>query len=362
MYVCVWVRAVNWIIWMFVCVFVGLYENRVKPHCFCLVVVPAVFFLFIILFGALCGAMYGGTHNTPHPTILAIAGGIIDCGKLDILSRNFLSALYLTQKVTDVVNDNPQGLAMKVKSFERSVVLNARNSSIYFEHTNVTLNKNYKIFIIPDGYYAYPPYALAGSNITVQVNLSNYNSLPHELLMYLIYGDLNYNRFSDDPSITPVYEQKFNLLGWDSQTYEMTTKNNGYYYVVIYVKTDNDIHFSATVNFNYYTISKGKLDFSDAHELLTTGTTVSIPVDHQKQQIVVCAVDGNPNLGAYTIHLQLDYSLRAALVYTIPLAVFFFYIPCVLFFFAVKKLWCYYRSPHRRHYQKIPGRSQFAVN
>ncbi len=159
---------------------------------------------------------------------------VMDCEKLGAV-KYFLSEVFLTQQATDFINDNPEGLSMRIKSLPRSDVLNARQTEQYAGRTDeTTLTKHYTTFLIPDGYYAYPIHVWAGSNLTVQINMSYSDGFPPRVLtMFVILGDDNYNAFTINPPSCPHCEYEFDLIGRFRETYNMTLKSNGYYYIVI---------------------------------------------------------------------------------------------------------------------------------
>ncbi len=298
--------------------------------------------LLLIIQAACSGSFYGGVHlSIPHFNILAVTKTVMDCEKLGAV-KFFLSEVFLTQQATDSINDNPEGLSMKIKSLPRSDVLNARQTEQYAGRTDeTTLTKHYTTFLIPDGYYAYPIHVWAGSNLTVQINMSYDDGFPPRVLtMFVILGDDNYNAFTINPSSCPHCEYEFDLIGRFRETYNMTLKSNGYYYIVIKVQTDHNITFSAAVNFDYYTISEEDLDFSYPVKLDQVDKEVGMSL--HRGNMIVCAVDSAPDGGQYTIHLGMKYSLYSLIVVTIPLSVLLL---CILFALIL----CFVRKSHCHH-------------
>ncbi len=118
------------------------------------------------------------------------------------------------------------------------------------------------------------------------------------------------------------YEHQFDLLGGsNSTTYWMTTKYNGYYYIVIKVNTDHEIRFSARVKFDYYSVASDDLNFSQAKTLSEVGSTVRLHLDISNNQLVLCAVDSVTDPSDYSIHIQMKNGIRHYVTVPIPVIV-----------------------------------------
>ncbi len=308
--------------------------------------------LVVFVLGLAYSITYGSVMGTaPSYNILAITGDTLDCDKLLSRQKIFWSEVLLSQHATDTVNDNPNGLSMRIQSFKKTEIRKVRKVHNYTGSTEIVVKKDFKPFLIPNGYYAYPIYVWVGSNITVQVNLSNYRYLPKMMIMYLILGDKNYNTFAANPLSIPQYERQLDLLcGSNSTTYRMTTKYNGYYYIVIKVNTDHEIHFSARVKFDYYSVASDDLNFSQAKTLSEVGSTVRLHLDISNNQLVLCAVDSVTDPSDYSIHIQMKYGIRHYI--TVPIPVIVVLSPLLLIMlYKLKKVYLIYSI--RKKYEPI---------
>ncbi len=178
-----------------------------KPSKSCKVVLFISLILFIILLLLPCYFIIQRiveSFYTPQNEILAITDDVIDCDLASKIQKNFVESVEITQKATDESNDNSKGLPTNIASISRKNLNYFKNTYTGTSFTKVS--KDTKYFIIPDGYINEPVYLWKMSNISIQVNLSDYTALPPARLVgYIIYGDDNLNTFASNPSSTPNY-------------------------------------------------------------------------------------------------------------------------------------------------------------
>jgi len=323
---------------------------RLKRYCSILCAAVAVI-TFILSFPIMFVSF---TYSSPKFNILAVAGDTIDCSGLDdSWHRVFYSSVSITQTASDPINDNRQGLAMSILPLDRrDLKFHSRNFS--GSTADVTLHKNTQTILIPDEYYNQPLYMWAGSNVTFSVTI-DYKTLPTEMTAYIILGDNNLNSFYSDPSVSPRYEHKFNLLEDGDQLYQHTFYRDSYYYIVVRVHTDENVNFSAQVQFDYFAIDKEDYEFDNARHLSTVDWTLFENLDIRDRKLVVCALDNPPDsFSANTVHIDLAYRPRASVVYVLPLALLLLFV--LLFVFLCLKLLYsrqQSRAPSSNQYHKL---------
>jgi len=282
------------------------------------------------------------TRTNPKSNVLAVAGDVIDCeGGLDWSQKNIYSSVSITPTASDKNNDRKSGLPMVVMPLKKSDLI--LHSRVYNGTSERGLHNTTKHFAIPDGYYNRPIYAWEGSVITIDVSL-DYDITapgPYEVVAYVLLGDDNFNSIYSNPSGVPRYEYKFDFLKDRDQIFQCTLHKRGYYYIVVRVKTDHNVQFSARVQFKYFSLDHEDYDFSIATPLQAVGITVQQPLHHS--ELVVCFSDEDDDLDSNTIHLDLKHDPRLPLVCTIPLMV---WVPITIGILVAR--YVYYKVPMRR--------------
>ena len=293
--------------------------------------------------GIAYAVVYASFHFTvPRHNYLAVGGDVIDCERLEPWRKWFYSDLSVTQQATDVINDNNKGLTMKIMPIQMDKLIFhpfPYSGTVDVEITNTTVP-----FVIPEGYFNRPFYMWEGSNITMHVNLSDYEIPPSEMMAYIILGDENFNSFISSPQSKPHYEHSFNLIGWDREVYHQTLYNHGYYYIVVQVQTEHNIHLFADIQFDFFYVDSDDYDFSQASGSEIVGKPVHSSFGIHDHGITVCSVDKEAgDLDSNTIHVLLDYDLRASVVFVIPLSMLFI-ISLFFLLFCVRLLIARYRT------------------
>ncbi len=184
------------------------------------------------------------------------------------IQKNFVESVEITQKATDESNDNSKSLPMNIASISRKDLNYYENT--YTGNSFTKVSKDTKYYIIPDGYINEPVYLWKMSNISIQVNISDYTALPPTRLVgYIIYGDDNLNTFASNPSYTPSYVYSWNVLDWNQQTYTRSEDRNGYYFIDITVQTAHNFTLSAKVDFNYFYLNASDYGLSNGRYVET---------------------------------------------------------------------------------------------
>ncbi len=291
-----------------------------KPSKFCKVVLFIFLILFIILLLLPCYFIIQRiieSFYTPQNEILAITDDVIDCDLASKIQKNFVESVEITQKATDESNDNSKGLPMNIASISRKDLNYFKNT--YTGNSSKVVPKSTKYFIIPDGYINEPVYLWKMSNISIQVNISDYTAHPPARLEgYIIYGDDNLNTFASNPSSTPNYVYSWNVLDWNQQTYIQSVDRNGYYFIVITVQTEHDFTLSAKVDFNYFYLNASDYDLSNGRYVETVGIPVRQKLDFYNNDVILCFVGTSPS-DYDSIHVILKYKLRFYFVFVVSL-------------------------------------------
>ena len=311
--------------------------NKNKSTC-CKGATHLLFQLIVVALGLLTFFIFS-TLFDPNK-ILALIDDVIDCDMTSKVQKNFIESVEVTQKATDESNDNSKGLPMNIASISRKDLNYFKNT--YTGNSSKVVPKSTKYFIIPDGYINEPVYLWKMSNISIQVNISDYTALPPARLVgYIIYGDDNLNTFASNPSSTPNYVYSWNVLDWNQQTYTQSVDRNGYYFIVITVQTEHDFTLSAKVDFNYFYLNASDYDLSNGRYVETVGIPVRQNFDRNNNNIILCFV-GSSHSKYRSIHVILNYNLRIITV-VVGISIGSIILSCsvhIILFFVWKKNIC----------------------
>ena len=322
--------------------------GKIKRHK-CFLIVFSLIAILLIL------PAYGLTYLSVLLTkpgennFLAVEGDVINCeGDLDWSHKNIYSSVSITQIASDSTNDQSDGLPLLVIPLERKEMVFHSNS--YNGTTELQLDNTTERFLIPSNYNNRPLYMWGKSNVTIDVKLDYKTAAGQtQIVAYVLRGDAKLNSFYLNPSKIPQYEHKFEFSEDNNQRFQCILDRPGYYYIVVRVRTNDIIQFSAVVQFNYFSLDYMDYDLAQTTPLQAVGIIVHQPLHHSELVVCFSEEDSNSN----TIHIDLGYDLQELLVNTIPLMC---WIPIVLVCILLYCIYCIVRGCQKRghQYQPVP--------